>query len=490
MHPDDWLKHKINRKMDAADLLDQYTDAIYAATYTADEVAALKARKKLNETVMLCRTILRDESWEHDATVNELDVYLTYASALESLTRRYEAIDVLVRGLDVMDDHPMLQLALARLQFKAGLYNDALETCLLVMQAYPHDTRCSADSAADAYHLAGWVKIHGDDHTNAYALWSRGALAIPSSSVLARQHRKRQCWDNDAPDDFLLPHGLVGQGTSGLPAEGFAVPASTRAVALFDPTTQANRLVFRSSSPLLTKGECDAVIDIVDAFHRDVRHGQWGTVRHSSVNTTDVAVEDIPLLRPWLRKLLNSRVYPFLHECFPRLADHTSMRDDTTGATRCRVHDAFIVRYDELDQSLSLPEHNDTSVVSVVVSLNDRFVGGGTWFHALQQVVDAPVGHAVAFAGPLRHGGHAITSGCRLILVLFLYVDGFAYGDYLNAVYDDVASPQDTDKGFVVYNQTVELVATLNQAPTSMAVSPLDVAQDDESCKQPKHETG
>ncbi|RHY41409.1 hypothetical protein DYB30_010422 [Aphanomyces astaci] len=303
MHPDDWLKLKINRKMDAADLLDQYTDAIYAATYTAEEVAALKARKKLNETVMLCRTILQDESWEHDATVNELDVYLTYASALESLTRRYEAIDVLVRGLDVMDDHPMLQLALARLQFKAGLYDDALETCLLVTQAYPHDTRCSADSAADAYHLAGWVKIHGDDHTNAYALWSRGALAIPSSSVLARQHRKRQCWDNDAPDDFLLPRGLVH-----------------------------------------LHAECDAVIDIVDAFHRDVRHGQWGTVRHSSVNTTDVAVEDIPLLRPWLRKLLKSRVYPFLHECFPRLADHTSMRDDATGATRCRVHDAFIVR--------------------------------------------------------------------------------------------------------------------------------------------------
>ncbi|RHZ34557.1 hypothetical protein DYB37_013584 [Aphanomyces astaci] len=90
--------------------------------------------------------------------------------------------------------------------------------------------------------------------------------------------------------------------------------------------------------------ECDAVIDIVDAFHRDVRHGQWGPVRHSSVNTTDVAVEDIPLLRPWLRKLLKSRVYPFLHEFFPRLADHTSMRDDATGATRCRVHDAFIVR--------------------------------------------------------------------------------------------------------------------------------------------------
>ncbi|RHY27837.1 hypothetical protein DYB32_007726 [Aphanomyces invadans] len=253
--------------MDAAELLDSYTDAIYASTYTAEEVVALKERKKMNETIMLCRAMLRDETWEHDATVNELDVYLTYASTLESLTRRYEAIDILVRGIDIMDEHPMLRLALARLQFKAGLYEEALESCLLVAEAYPNDTRCSKESAADAYHLAG----------------------------------------------------------------------------------------------------------------------------------------------------------------------------------------------------------------------------GGTWFEALGHVVDADVGHAVAFAGPLRHGGasvdshaclcrkphdvmswvgHAITSGCRLILVLFLYVDGFAYGDYLaNFAEDNDTNNAGAGKGFVVYNQTVELVATLNEAP-------------------------
>ncbi|ETV97571.1 hypothetical protein, variant [Aphanomyces invadans] len=451
--------------MDAAELLDSYTDAIYASTYTAEEVVALKERKKMNETIMLCRAMLRDETWEHDATVNELDVYLTYASTLESLTRRYEAIDILVRGIDIMDEHPMLRLALARLQFKAGLYEEALESCLLVAEAYPNDTRCSKESAADAYHLAGWVKIHGDDHTNAYALWSRGAKAVPSSAVLARQYRKRQCWDDDSDVDLLHP-GLVGQGASGLPAEGFAVPPSTRAVALFNPNTQANRVVFRSTTPLLTKDECANVVDIVHAFHRETLDGRWGTVRHSSVKTTDVAVEDIPSLRPWLKVLLQSRVYPFLHACFPSLADHTTMMDPVTMQSRCRVHDAFIVRYDEVDESLSLPEHNDTSVTSVVVSLNDRFQGGGTWFEALGHVVDADVGHAVAFAGPLRHGGHAITSGCRLILVLFLYVDGFAYGDYLaNFAEDNDTNNAGAGKGFVVYNQTVELVATLNEAP-------------------------
>lgn len=69
-------------------------------------------------------------------------------------------------------------------------------------------------------------------------------------------------------------------------------------------------------------------------------------------------------------------------------------------------------RYDaEKDGSFSLPEHSDTSVISFTVALNGRektFQGGGTWFEALGDegmVVDAEVGQAVAFAGPLRHAG-------------------------------------------------------------------------------------
>jgi hypothetical protein len=42
-------------------------------------------------------------------------------------------------------------------------------------------------------------------------------------------------------------------------------------------------------------------------------------------------------------------------------------------ASRLRVHDAFIVRYDaENDKSLSLPEHCDTSSMSVILSLNEQ----------------------------------------------------------------------------------------------------------------------
>jgi hypothetical protein len=55
-----------------------------------------------------------------------------------------------------------------------------------------------------------------------------------------------------------------------------------------------------------------------------------------------------------------------------------------------RVHDAFIVRYDaENEKSFSLPEHCDTSAVSVVLALNSEedgeYSGGGTWFEALSE---------------------------------------------------------------------------------------------------------
>jgi hypothetical protein len=94
----------------------------------------------------------------------------------------------------------------------------------------------------------------------------------------------------------------------------------------------------------------------------------------------------------------------------------------------------------EVDGSLSLPEHRDTSSMSFTLALNSRedgeFDGGGTWFEALGPrgvVVDAAAGHACAFAGPLRHAGYPITRGTRVILVLFCYVEGFPYGRLVRA---------------------------------------------------------
>jgi hypothetical protein len=169
------------------------------------------------------------------------------------------------------------------------------------------------------------------------------------------------------------------------------------------------------------------------------------------VKTTDVAVENVPGLQQWLLALLHTRLYPLIGVAFPVLADGSGMYESwepvaagdtdvaSAGATtqregdtatasprsqsqeqgqeqgqelplvslksllpveplpvpkpvskrcRIRVHDAFIVRYDaDRDLSCSLPEHCDTSCVSVVLSLSSEaggdYEGGGTWFEAL-----------------------------------------------------------------------------------------------------------
>lgn len=131
-------------------------------------------------------------------------------------------------------------------------------------------------------------------------------------------------------------------------------------------------------------------------------------------------------------------------------------------------------------------------------SKEGTYSGGGTWFEALGPnglVVNAGIGQAVMFAGPLKHAGFPITSGIRNILVLFLYVEGFHYGPLLREYNSKHSAeletgpepePERTDDshrtyidndstdnprssgaakgGFVVYRQTVELVSMLEEA--------------------------
>jgi hypothetical protein len=163
----------------------------------------------------------------------------------------------------------------------------------------------------------------------------------------------------------------------------------TPALAIFDSQQAERGVVFRTNHPVLTAPECRKVVNIVNSHHEDVCLGQWSTVRHSSVKTTDVAVESVPLLREWLLALMYTRLNDMLAFLFPVFADGSTMyTQETPPRSRIRIHDAFIVRYDaEKDGSLSLPEHCDTSAVSVVLSLNSAaagdYVGGGTWFEAL-----------------------------------------------------------------------------------------------------------
>ena len=447
-----------------------------------------------------------DEHSFSDPADDSSYVGFTLSAALERIGQRNEAIAALDRGICRAPADGRLRLARAKLLFRSGRKEEALSDLEVLQDMWRRSLSCfaaerettvgaaarrgmiNANVAGTAWYLSGWVSVHADDHTAAYTRWAEGALLVPTDARLQRQRAKVACWgeggDDSAPDaklcfpaSFSAPVTNNGVTYSTLfGAVAFGVPDTLHepALALFSENQRRNA-AFLTSVPMLQPDECAGVVAAVDAHVASALGGVWGTVRSSSVPTTDIAVEDVPTLVPWLRRLLVGRVFPFLRECFPRLADGTTLGD---GGSRLRVHDAFIVRYDAGLGSVSLPEHNDTSALSVSIALNEGggvdYGGGGIWVRALSDtpcggVVYVPRGCAFAFAGPLRHGGHPISHGVRIILVLFLYIENYAYGPLLG--HASVAKGVNTTTGdaplrnatsFVVYRETAQLVQALH----------------------------
>jgi hypothetical protein len=89
----------------------------------------------------------------------------------------------------------------------------------------------------------------------------------------------------------------------------------------------------------------------------------------------------------------------------------------------CRFQDLFFVKYGMGEgEQQSLAVHTDGSGFSFNILLNepDDFLGGGTFFEQQNITVCPTRGEAIVHSGDVRHGGKAITSGERYILVGFI----------------------------------------------------------------------
>ena len=183
--------------LDADDLLEAREAAVNASmiaagTRTAAEVEELKAKRRYREEVHVCRHMVQSRLWETDATASRLDVLLCYAAALAGLNRRAEAITLLELAIEQGGaagapacEQLSLSLTLAKLLFKEDRKQEALARCVAVYSAHSSGEAeaVSDEDVADAYHLAGWIKIHGDDHSGTYRTWSAGHLALPKCAL-------------------------------------------------------------------------------------------------------------------------------------------------------------------------------------------------------------------------------------------------------------------------------------------------------------------
>jgi tetratricopeptide (TPR) repeat protein len=220
-----------------------------------EEISRAKKAKQWKEEVYLYSQIIKQRAWEKDISCDFADSYLCLSFALEGLTRRLDAIKTLQDAHNLRPTEPKISLALAKLLFKADQKAASLSMCKEIFKMYKKQTRnklgladdeeegsektddepedapaviClsynppnedeksmvieDADSCSfaapvptapdiseediiDAYYLGGWVKIHDDDHSNAYRIWQEGHSVVPSSTLLAAQASKRECWD-------------------------------------------------------------------------------------------------------------------------------------------------------------------------------------------------------------------------------------------------------------------------------------------------------
>jgi hypothetical protein len=85
-----------------------------------------------------------------------------------------------------------------------------------------------------------------------------------------------------------------------------------------------------------------------------------------------------------------------------------------------------VVKYDTLTaERRKLDMHTDKSEWTFLIALTDGgmgrdYVGGGTFFQALNSTVHLRRSQMLVFRGRLRHCGVTIQAGCRYLLVGFL----------------------------------------------------------------------
>ena len=196
--------------MDANEAFDELDEQLWTqmrqAGVAEQIILQAKRSKQWKEDVYLYNQMIKQKAWEFDPSCTFTGSYLKLCSALEGLNRRHDAITKLTEAHNRRPGDTKIILAVAKLLFKDDQKDLSLALCREIFRMFDmqRDTSSHSDpklvseeDAADAYYLGGWIKIHDDDHTEAYKIWQEGHIAVPNNDLLVTQYRKRACWDED-----------------------------------------------------------------------------------------------------------------------------------------------------------------------------------------------------------------------------------------------------------------------------------------------------
>jgi hypothetical protein len=170
-------------------------------------------------------------------------------------------------------------------------------------------------------------------------------------------------------------------------------------------------VIFQSRKPLLTRDECQGLIDearqVIAEGLANGKRGEDNQPTNSELG--EAKLSTMPKSSEWLNKKLHSTLFPLLQDRF--------------GVAGLTLTDALVIGYGYFGNgSRSQPMHRDSSLLSLNVALSPSsdYIGGGTYFDALGEYLHQEQGHVTCHAGGTLHAGNGISSGERWILVLFV----------------------------------------------------------------------
>lgn len=133
----------------------------------------------------------------------------------------------------------------------------------------------------------------------------------------------------------------------------------------------------------LSERQCDKLIEISN------NHGGWSPLDGDNFPAYEIRLKELSLLED-LESHMEDKIYPLVEKYWNPMAMYG-------------VRDAFTMRY-SVDTQKSLPLHNDASLVTGSIKLNDEYEGADLWFPR-QKISnhDIPVGKMILFPGMVTH---------------------------------------------------------------------------------------
>jgi len=162
----------------------------------------------------------------------------------------------------------------------------------------------------------------------------------------------------------------------------------------------------------LTPSQCQELIDVGE------KHGGWHPDPHDKFPSHDIHLKLIPGLWEEMEHHWHQVVARVTGKYWPPSVHH-------------HMRKAFLMKYSE-DTQKTLGFHNDASLVTGSVKLNDNYTGGT--LHFKRQGInnlDIPIGKMILFPGQLTHGHYVdeLTSGTKYSLTFWT---ARWNGDYLD----------------------------------------------------------